>query len=265
MSYGRIVCGVDGSREAIEAARQAARLADSTATARLVMAIQPWDALWDAGPGRQLETARGLERQADQFLAAAQHGVDWQGRVETVKKEGGTWEVLLAEVADDAECLLALGPPRQGRTTGMVAGDAVVHLLRKAPCSVLVARQRADPEAFPGLVVAGIDGSPESDAAFAVAWELHERYASEIRPVVARGGKGIDLEAVQQIVRGVPFKVDKAAPADALGSASHGADLVVVGSRGLHGARAIGSVSERVAHKAACSVLVVRGVRAGDA
>jgi hypothetical protein len=35
-------------------------------------------------------------------------------------------------------------------------------------------------------------------------------------------------------------------------------DLIVVGSRGLHGPRALGSVSERVAHRAPCSVLVVR-------
>jgi nucleotide-binding universal stress UspA family protein len=36
------------------------------------------------------------------------------------------------------------------------------------------------------------------------------------------------------------------------------ADLLVVGSRGLHGIKALGSVSERVAHEAKCSVLVVR-------
>jgi nucleotide-binding universal stress UspA family protein len=36
------------------------------------------------------------------------------------------------------------------------------------------------------------------------------------------------------------------------------ADLLVVGSRGLDGFRALGSVSERVAHEASCSVLVVR-------
>ncbi len=38
---------------------------------------------------------------------------------------------------------------------------------------------------------------------------------------------------------------------------STAADLLVVGSRGLHGAKALGSVSERVAHAAASSVLVV--------
>jgi nucleotide-binding universal stress UspA family protein len=31
-----------------------------------------------------------------------------------------------------------------------------------------------------------------------------------------------------------------------------------MGSRGLHGLRSLGSVSERVAHDAGCSVLVVR-------
>jgi nucleotide-binding universal stress UspA family protein len=36
------------------------------------------------------------------------------------------------------------------------------------------------------------------------------------------------------------------------------ASLVLLGSRGVGGARALGSVSERVAHEARCSVLVVR-------
>jgi nucleotide-binding universal stress UspA family protein len=48
-------------------------------------------------------------------------------------------------------------------------------------------------------------------------------------------------------------------PVRALVEASKDADLVVVGSRGLHGFRALGSVSERVAHRARSSVLVVRG------
>lgn len=49
-------------------------------------------------------------------------------------------------------------------------------------------------------------------------------------------------------------------PVDALVDASREADLLIVGSRGLHGLAALGSVSERVAHRAECSVLVVRPV-----
>ena len=37
-----------------------------------------------------------------------------------------------------------------------------------------------------------------------------------------------------------------------------GASLLIMGSRGLGGVRTLGSVSERVAHEAPCSVLVSR-------
>jgi len=42
--------------------------------------------------------------------------------------------------------------------------------------------------------------------------------------------------------------------------ASETADLIVVGSRGVRGIRALGSISERLAHEASCSVLVVRSL-----
>lgn len=47
-------------------------------------------------------------------------------------------------------------------------------------------------------------------------------------------------------------------PVDALVHAAKTADLVVVGSRGLHGMRALGSVSERVAFESLHSALVAR-------
>jgi nucleotide-binding universal stress UspA family protein len=47
----------------------------------------------------------------------------------------------------------------------------------------------------------------------------------------------------------------------AAAAASIGASLVVTGSRGLTGAQALHSVSERIARTAPCSVLVARGVR----
>jgi nucleotide-binding universal stress UspA family protein len=47
-------------------------------------------------------------------------------------------------------------------------------------------------------------------------------------------------------------------PVTALVAAAADADLVVVGSRSLHGLGSLGSVSERVAHQARASVLIVR-------
>jgi nucleotide-binding universal stress UspA family protein len=54
------------------------------------------------------------------------------------------------------------------------------------------------------------------------------------------------------------LEFDERKPADYLVAASEDADLLVLGSRGLHSFAALGSVSERVAHKASCPVLVVR-------
>ncbi|HEU6443503.1 MAG TPA: universal stress protein [Gaiellaceae bacterium] len=262
MSYQNVVCGVDGSPEATEAVREAARIADPSATMRLVNAIRPWFDLRNAPVGQQLATARRLEREAEQILAEARSAADLRCPVETLTGEGWASQVLLAEVADDLKCLLALGPPAQGRFIGILAEDSTASLLQRAPCSVLVARRPADPAAFPSHLVVGVDGSRGSEAAFAVASELRERHGAVITPVVARGGKGIDIDGVGRILRDYPFEVDDASPANALRSAAADADLVIVGSRGLHGARALGSVSERVVHTAVRSVLIVRGIAA---
>jgi len=60
------------------------------------------------------------------------------------------------------------------------------------------------------------------------------------------------------VALGLADRFGAAGAAAALIETAHEADLVVVGSRGLHGLKALGSVSERVAHRANCSVLVVR-------
>jgi nucleotide-binding universal stress UspA family protein len=109
---------------------------------------------------------------------------------------------------------------------------------------------------FPQSIVVGIDGSPESALAAAVAFSLGERFGAQVWPVASTSGKEIDLDAVRAIATGVVL--DKRRPVDVLVTASRDSNLLVVGSRGLHGLAALGSVSERVAHRAACSVLVVR-------
>jgi len=65
------------------------------------------------------------------------------------------------------------------------------------------------------------------------------------------------VEAARRIAPDVEELEGK--PVDELTVLSERADLVVVGSRGLKGLRALGSVSERVAHRAHSPVLVVRG------
>jgi len=120
---------------------------------------------------------------------------------------------------------------------------------------VLIARSPMIAGLFPQAVVAGADGSPASEAAVAVARSLAVRYGVPLSVVTALGGKDVDLPRARMLAT----IEDDGRPVHALVGHGAAADLLVVGSRGLHGVRALGSVSERVAHQARCSVLVVRG------
>jgi nucleotide-binding universal stress UspA family protein len=105
-------------------------------------------------------------------------------------------------------------------------------------------------------VVVGIDGSDTSLRALEVARDVSERLDSTLQVVAATRGKTVDREGTWS-ERVTEWDADS--PVASLTARSQAADLVVVGSRGLHGVRALGSVSERVAHRAHCSVLVVHG------
>ena len=66
----------------------------------------------------------------------------------------------------------------------------------------------------------------------------------------------VDLDAARRIAP--DLEEHDARALDALTVAAETTDLVVVGSRGLRGLKALGSLSERLAHEAKHSVLVVR-------
>ena len=170
--------------------------------------------------------------------------------------QGLTVEVLLAEAERIEATLLAIGTHGHPRLEEIVLGGVAGELLHQAPCAVLVARPVRDPATFPRDIVVGIDGSDEAERAFEAARSLADRHHGTLRSVVAEGDKSVELGAIAQ--RHPRVEAVAAAPVQALVEASSGADLLVVGSRGLHGVRALGSVSERVAHEAPCSVLVVR-------
>jgi nucleotide-binding universal stress UspA family protein len=104
----------------------------------------------------------------------------------------------------------------------------------------------------------GVDGSPSSARAAEVARKLAQRFDAPLAKVAACGGMKINLDDLWSIEPGAGL--DHRLPVDALIERARevDADLLVVGSRGLHGIAALGSVSERVAHRGGCSVLVVR-------
>ncbi len=253
--FGRVLAGVDGSPEGIEAARQAVRLTEPGGKVTLVaawMVPSPTVGLGGAemlalDPDAQRETARlALKAAADAV------GLEEQ---DCSAPYGSAWQELIAEAQAEHATLVAIGSHGIGRALGVLVGSIATQVVHKATCSVLVARPAA-PD-FPRRIVVGVDGSLESARAYAAARHLAERFGATLWPVVAHGGGPVDAAAVTAIL-GHDREDLQDDPVHALLAAASEADLLVVGTRGLRGLRALGSVSERVSHDAHCSTLIVR-------
>ena len=248
--FDRIVCGVDSSPESLEAARQADRLRSSEGLLRLAT-VADVNVAVHAG-----FSATRVLGELDAAARDALHtAVDAVHPSSTHLLAGDPVPGLLDELRRSDATLVSVGPHGHSRMLGMLLGGMSTALLHEAPCSVLLARKpRFGP--FPASILCGVDGSDQSLVAAEVANDIAARFGSELVFVAATGGKPVDLERISDL--GSEVVDDQRSPVEALVDLSHEADLLVVGSRGLHGLAALGSVSERVAHRAASSVLVVR-------
>ncbi|HET7649008.1 MAG TPA: universal stress protein [Gaiellaceae bacterium] len=226
--FRRIVCGVDGSPAGLEALRQARRLLAPGGRLVAVTACEDFLAV-HAGLNAP-RVAAELRAEAARTKEAAARELTGLEDAEALVVRGRPADVLRRAVAQEEADLVAVGSHGTGRALGMLLGSVATTMLHEAPCSVLLAR-RADE--FPGRVLVGADGSEGAAQAEAVARSV----ADSVQTISAAEGRNA---------------------VGTLEAASAGAGLLVLGSRGLRGVAALGSVGERVAHRARCSVLVVR-------
>ena len=245
--FRRIVCGVDGTPESMTAVEQAARLEDEDGELRLVSAANLALAA-HAGMGA-VHAADLLQQDAESALADARRLVP--SATERLVN-GDPVRVLLREA--EQATLLALGTHGRGRKMALFLGTVAASMLRDAPTSVLIARPARDKK-WPRSIVAGVDGSVESGVAFSVARLVAKRFGATFH-AVASTKDDLDEQAAREIAP--DLEQDARGALDVLVEASASVDLLIVGSRGLHGWKALGSVSERAANQARCSVIVVR-------
>jgi nucleotide-binding universal stress UspA family protein len=250
--FSNIVVGIEGTAASIEACRQVRRLHAPGGAVEAFMA----DYLAGAVSTGWSATRIGAELEAEAQVAL-DDAVGVLGAGATARFVNGRPEdALLHELQRCQATLAAVGSHGHSRSSEIVLGGVAGRVLHDAPCSVLVARPSPLDGPFPRAVLVGVDGSDASLAALAVAQDLAARFDASLRVVAAAQGKGVDLARARAGWPGL--EVADAHPLDALVNRAPAADLVVVGSRGLHGLRSLGSVSERVAHEARPSVLVVR-------
>jgi nucleotide-binding universal stress UspA family protein len=259
--FSRVVCFVDGSPDGLEALRQAVALRAPDGELVGVVALDLGLAA-EAG-FEATHAAAQLEAEAERARddAAALLAEVPSAEVEIV---AGRPSAALRTVAVDCRAdLLAVGRHGSSRRRGLIVGSLVTEMIHDAPCPVLVARAPAGGGPWvPRTLTVGIDGSDCSLEALAVGRALAGRLGARVRLLAAKGGKRIDVDELGRLG---DVELDERRPVDALVAASEGSDLVVVGCRGLHGLASLGSVSERVAHRAVSPVLVVhRGASHGQ-
>ena len=274
--FDRILAGTDGSDRAEEAVGRAAQLASVTgASLDLVYVI-------DTGrPHDDAEVEPKAEVAFQRAEAIASRSVPAITRVVV----GDPAEALLEEAADHGADVICVGPDA-GLLGGTVhVGRVAAHVLRHDSCSVLVGRH-AGPT-FPGSILCGVDGSDSSVETARLAARIAVAAGAELRlqhvvPVFEGDEREwtvdddepdpTEIESAAQAARAVGIRpireraVGRPEYAILEAAEREGADLVVVGSRGLSGVTRmlLGSVSEYVATHGHCSVLVARPGAAGS-
>ena len=232
--FDRVVCGVDRSEAGATAARAAALLTSPEGSLGLVAVEDPSIAVHvGSAMPRVLQELNG---EAHAALVRGRVEAEQLHTLEAILLDGDPLHCLLAEIARREGTLAAVGSHGYSLAAGFALGSVSTHLLRDAPCSVLIARGTIEVGHWPADIVVGLDGSPDSERALDAAEELSERLGST-------------MQVIEEWDR---------TPLEALTAASRADGLIVVGSRGIRGEVVLGSLSERLAHEAACSVLVVR-------
>jgi nucleotide-binding universal stress UspA family protein len=281
---GPVVVAVDGSDDgkralmygASEAARRDAGL-------RLVHAVPQgvpiMAAMLPSMPGDPLADIGGdLLRDAERDAREAAPDVE----VESVLTAGPRVRAILGHCRDAS--VIVVGP-RSSATRRLLTGSTSTGLAAHAACPVVAVPASWDDAREDGVVVAGVDGSPDSgdliEAAFQTAQErearlvlLHAWRPISVYDSAIVGRTGLDewRAATRHLLdgfaagpaRGHPdvqmeTVVDYDAPAHALIEASRRADLLIVGRTGAGApfGLTLGSVARAAIHHAECPVEVL--------
>lgn len=261
LAFQRILCAVDGTRNATEGARQATLLA-GPGTGLTFLAVAD-----HAGVG-----ATSMAELSPDHAAQALHAAR-----STAREAGVAAETKLVEAPDPRDAiltvardydLLVVGNPPRSRAAGILLGAAASAAIHSSPIPVLLARRPREIE-FPKRIVVASDGSPGSIAVVELAVKIAREHDARATLVNTGAHMPVDrdyriAEEAAMLYEGLNVEAivvtDDTPAHEAIVQAAERehASLVITGSRGLSGIAALKSVSERVAHAAPCSVLVLR-------
>jgi nucleotide-binding universal stress UspA family protein/nitrite reductase/ring-hydroxylating ferredoxin subunit len=258
MGYRTILVGTDGSETATVAVRAATGLAKRFgAVVRIVCAHG------DGGPD---------EDTAKEVLHYARDAVRAEGVETKTHMKAGEPAQVVNELADlHGADVIVVGSVGMGRARRFRRGGIAEKVAVEAPCDVLIVRTtggRTAEGAYRHLLV-GTDGSATATEAARKGFELAEILGAEVTLVYV-GDPLLGSIALEATSKGRPGTAEvhtetlQGDPAEKIVELAEGdrADLVVVGNRGLTGARRmlLGSIPNKIAHEAPVDVLIARTV-----
>jgi nucleotide-binding universal stress UspA family protein len=279
----RIVVGVDGSPGAVRALAWAGAEADRSGAELTIVGAWVY-----GGFGDDVLTQEDAELVVEQAAASVADQYPAVSVKHLLCKESAAHSLIEASRGAD---LLVVGSRGFGGFRSLLLGSVGQHCLTHSPCSVAIIRGHDDAQTNtsatnPHRIVVGVDGSDGSNLALDWAAIEASRTGALLEVVgswvfpgtsgyvfaavvgVPEAAREVVDEALARVARVAPHvatmgKTSEDPPAVSLVNASRGADLLVVGSRGLGAFRGLllGSVGHHLAMHAHGSVVVVRGLR----
>lgn len=282
-----VAVGVDGSSDALRAARWAAReAARRRVRLEVIHALDLPDGFTRVSPSDALMAS--LREAATEVVRTATEVAHQTADIQVVPQlELGSATTALHAASRSARMLVLGASGRDRVFAAATLGSLPVKMAAHAECPVVVVRgEETDQRGERDPVVVGLDGGPLSELALAVAFEeaallgapliaVHAWSEREARAVFDEAREYFDWQQVEDVAERTlseclagwqekfpEVTVERAPIRDRAVSAllrlSASARLVVVGNRGRGGFSGLllGSTSHALIHHAACPVLI---------
>ena len=221
------------------------------------------------------QTAIGQSLVDDVRDQCKDHGI---GVLEAKVLTGSPYNEIVREQRDIDASLIILGACGADHAEGETVGSTAERVLRGARCHILLVRDKLENDDFYKNVLIPSDGSIDAEYAATFAASIAHRYHANLTvcSIIPTGSKKAMAEAEQITGDVVSLGKAKGVETDSLIWEGKPAveilkvietrkiDLAVIGytGKGKVSKWILGSVSERVARTAPCSVFVVKSIRA---
>jgi nucleotide-binding universal stress UspA family protein/nitrite reductase/ring-hydroxylating ferredoxin subunit len=262
MGYRTIVVGTDGSETATRAVDKATRLAKHVDGRLVIVCATSNIGLHDYA--------------AEKILTEAAARVEGNGvRATPLFREGHPERVIVDLAGENDADLIVIGNVGMGKARRFRMGPIPERIATGAPCDVLIVftteedAAEGDEDGLYSRILVGTDGSPTAAEAARKAMDLGMMFRIGVTIVYVAGDEIVGSIVLEQTLKtkpralGVQTRVVRGEPADEICKVAEaeGLDLIVVGNRGMTGARRmLGSVPTQVMHRAPTDVLIAKTV-----